>query len=261
MLRTSSCGSAALALAMSASVGLTMLTGAAVAEGSRDVMSPSALAESDGEGLVTTSPASRPAVQRARQAQAKRIRTASLTPSAEELAAVDPTLAIDPARDGTAPPPEDKPAGTSLPGAANAPARFLVAQHGGVRTGCFPDSLKSVLRAISVQFGKPVIVTSGFRPGGRRGSYHRTCQAADIQVAGVSPSAIARYVRGHHAVGGVGTYRHTRSVHVDVGGRVFTWHGSKRKRTAGLGGASCCPACAAMTAEAGRPRFEAVCTG
>lgn len=137
----------------------------------------------------------------------------------------------------------------------------ILTQTNSVRTSCFPGRLNAVLRDISGHFGRPVVVTSGYRSGGRQGSYHRKCQAADIQIAGVSPSAIARYARGLSAVGGVGAYGHTRSVHVDVGDRVFSWYGNRR-RNASLGGHGCCPACAAMAAAAnGKPRFEAVCTG
>jgi hypothetical protein len=139
----------------------------------------------------------------------------------------------------------------------------LVAQTVSVRMGCFPERLRAVLAKASARFGGPVIVTSGFRASGRRGSYHRKCLAADIQIAGVAPSSLARFLRGIDDVGGVGTYGHTRSVHVDVGERVFTWYGSKRRRTASLGGAGCCPACAAMAGaqNGGTRRFEASCTG
>lgn len=145
--------------------------------------------------------------------------------------------------------------------AATGAAGTILTQTGSVRIGCFPDDLRAVLKQISVHFGKPVVVTSGHRGGGRRGSFHRSCQAADVQIAGVSPSAIARHARAMPGVGGVGTYGHTRSVHVDVGDRVFSWYGTRR-RSASLSG-GCCPACAATAAAAqgGRPRFEAVCTG
>jgi hypothetical protein len=135
----------------------------------------------------------------------------------------------------------------------------ILTQTSGVRINCFPGELRSVLRDISAHFGKAVVVTSGQRGSGRGGSYHRRCMAADIQIAGVSPGAIARYARGHGSVGGVGTYGHTRSVHVDVGERVFSWHGGRR-RSASLG-AGCCPVCAAAEAAATGRRFEAVCTG
>lgn len=116
---------------------------------------------------------------------------------------------------------------------APASAGGIEKQTDHVVTGCFPANLRAVLADISSQFGgKPVIVTSGHRHGGRRGSYHRKCMAADIQIDGVSPGAIARYARAHPSVGGVGTYGHTRSVHVDVGGRVYSWHGNGRRRYA-----------------------------
>lgn len=139
-------------------------------------------------------------------------------------------------------------------------AGTILTQTPSVRTGCFPGDLRAVLTQISVHFGRPVVVTSGHRGGGRRGSFHRSCQAADVQIAGISPAAIARHARSLPGVGGVGTYGHTRSVHVDVGERVFSWHGARR-RSASLN-SGCCPDCAAAAVARGqRPRFEAVCTG
>lgn len=149
-----------------------------------------------------------------------------------------------------------------LPAAAHtAVGGIMLTQTSSVRTSCFPASLAAVLRDMSSHFGRPVVVTSGYRGGGRSGSYHRKCQAADVQIAGVAPSAIARYARNHGSVGGVGTYGHTRSVHVDVGDRVFSWNGNRR-RNAMSSGFGCCPVCAAMSANnTGKSRFEAVCTG
>jgi hypothetical protein len=131
----------------------------------------------------------------------------------------------------------------------------LIKQTASVSIACFPVRLRTALSRISTHFGRPVIVTSGHRSGGRRGSLHRSCKAADIQIAGVSSVAIARYARSLDGVGGVGTYRHTRSIHVDVGERVFSWHGNRRRVASLQGG--CCPDCAGSL---GR-RFEAVCTG
>lgn len=139
-------------------------------------------------------------------------------------------------------------------------AGAILKQTGHVSMACFPGKLRGVLVDISQHFGRPVVVTSGYRGGGRRFSYHKRCMAADIQIAGVSPRQIARFARAHHAVGGVGTYGHTRSVHVDIGEREFTWHGSSRRRNAALG-TGCCPACASLEAARTGRRFEAVCTG
>lgn len=118
---------------------------------------------------------------------------------------------------------------TAAPGAARA---TIVKQTTKVSTSCFPASLRRVLADLKAHFGKPVIVTSGFRSkahnrraGGAARSFHTSCMAADIQIAGVRPAAIARFARAHPSVGGVGTYRHTRSVHVDVGVRVASWGG------------------------------------
>lgn len=124
-----------------------------------------------------------------------------------------------------------KPAPAVETAANTQPGGGLEKQTDHVVTSCFPASLRAVLDDISGHFGgKPVIVTSGHRHGGRRGSFHRKCMAADIQIDGVSPSAIARYARSLPSVGGVGTYGHTRSIHVDVGGRVYSWYGNGRRK-------------------------------
>ncbi|MBL8589459.1 MAG: DUF882 domain-containing protein [Methylobacteriaceae bacterium] len=105
-------------------------------------------------------------------------------------------------------------------------------QTNAVRTACFPPALREVLDRMSRHFGAPVIVTSGYRSarenrraGGARRSLHTRCLAADVQIAGVRPSAIARFAKAQDDIGGVGVYRHTRSVHVDIGERKMSWSG------------------------------------
>jgi uncharacterized protein YcbK (DUF882 family) len=113
----------------------------------------------------------------------------------------------------------------------------LKRQTGSVSTGCLRSDLVGVLRRASHQFGSEVVVTSGFRRG--RG-YHAKCMAADVQIAGVSPGTLARWFRAQPGVGGVGTYGHTRSVHVDVAPRVYSWHGRSSRR---MRVADACPCC------------------
>jgi uncharacterized protein YcbK (DUF882 family) len=108
----------------------------------------------------------------------------------------------------------------------------LEKQTDHVSTTCFNGQLRGVLAQIGQRFGSPVIVTSGYRRS--RTSYHGKCMAADIQIDGVSPGAIFAYARSLPSVGGVGRYGYTRSVHVDVAPRKFTW-GTGRKRYAALG--------------------------
>lgn len=107
----------------------------------------------------------------------------------------------------------------------------LAVQHENVDVSCFKPRLVNTLRQIESHFGRPVVVTSGYRSkkhnrrvGGARESQHMNCAAADIQVAGVSKWDIAEYVRALPGRGGVGTYCHTKSVHVDVGAkRDWNW--------------------------------------
>jgi uncharacterized protein YcbK (DUF882 family) len=110
-------------------------------------------------------------------------------------------------------------------------------QTGHVSTACLRSDLVGILRRASNHFGSEAVITSGFRRG--RG-YHAKCMAADVQMAGVSPGTLARYFRSQSGVGGVGTYGHTRSVHVDVASRVYSWHGRSSRR---VRVADACPCC------------------
>lgn len=79
-----------------------------------------------------------------------------------------------------------------------------------------PDVLKYIRLAGEHFKGTPVI-TSGQRDRGRRGSYHRRCMAADFFVPGVERAVLAKYLRSLPGAGGVGTYCHTKAVHIDIG--------------------------------------------
>ncbi|ESR25263.1 YcbK family protein [Lutibaculum baratangense] len=92
-------------------------------------------------------------------------------------------------------------------------------QTSKVQTTCLEPELKQILADLKEELGATPIVTSGHRsgPGTRKGSYHRTCEAVDIQVPGKTPKQVAAAARAHPAIGGIGTYCHTRSVHIDIG--------------------------------------------
>ncbi len=99
----------------------------------------------------------------------------------------------------------------------------LLLQRKGVKVGCFPRKLVRLLKQVERKFGRTPIVTSGYRSRrynrlirGARNSMHIQCKAADIQVKGVSKWRLARYLRTLPGRGGVGTYCHTASVHIDI---------------------------------------------
>lgn len=123
--------------------------------------------------------------------------TAALAPSLATAAAPSPTLG------GAAP-------------------RWRAA-YDGVQTACFPGTLRRALDQIAAHYNSEVLVTSGGRSRGRRGSLHRSCKAADIRVAGVSPGALAAYARNVPNVNGVGTYRWVSVTHIDVRDEKFAW--------------------------------------
>ncbi|MGI9374225.1 MAG: YcbK family protein [Hyphomicrobiales bacterium] len=114
----------------------------------------------------------------------------------------------------------------------------LLLQREGVRVGCFPPQLVRLLKQVERKFGRTPIVTSGYRTRkhnrmirGARNSMHIQCKAADIQVQGVSKSRLAKYLRSLPGRGGVGTYCHTKSVHVDIG-RKRDWNRRCRRTRA-----------------------------
>lgn len=123
----------------------------------------------------------------------------------------------------------------SAPGLARLAPNGLKVQRETVDVACLKPQLVSMLKTMERHFRKPVMVTSGYRSpsynrkvNGARKSLHMICAAADIQIDGVSKHEIARFARSMQSRGGVGTYCHTTSVHVDVGPE-RDWNWSCRK--------------------------------
>lgn len=114
----------------------------------------------------------------------------------------------------------------SLPSMTRQSVTGLLVQNPSVETSCFKPRLVNMLREAEAHFGKRIVVTSGFRDpehnhrvGGAKHSQHLSCDAADIQMVGVSKWDLARYFRARADIGGVGTYCSTNSIHVDIGRR------------------------------------------
>lgn len=103
------------------------------------------------------------------------------------------------------------------------PGQRYYAAYSNTIISCFPERLRAALNTVAENYGKEVEVTSGHRHGGRRGSYHRKCMAADIRVAGVSPGQLAAFAKTIQGVNGVGTYRHNNVVHVDIRESQMSW--------------------------------------
>ncbi len=125
----------------------------------------------------------------------------------------------------------------SAAGMARLAPNGLLKQTEGVDVACLKPALVRVLKIIENHYGKKLIVTSGYRDPNRnrrargaRNSLHMYCAAADVQVPGVSKWDLANYARSMPGRGGVGTYCHTNSVHVDVGPeRDWNWRCRRRK--------------------------------
>ena len=91
--------------------------------------------------------------------------------------------------------------------------------------GCLPGQLKSVIAEVS-SYGRVVVSSTGrghshnARVGGAKGSYHLSCQAADLRVHG-NVSAAASFLRNHGSVGGFHHYG-GGLFHIDTGPK-RTW--------------------------------------
>lgn len=117
-------------------------------------------------------------------------------------------------------------------------AHGLLTQHESVDVNCLKPGLVRILKQIEAKYGRKLVVTSGYRSPshnrrarGAKNSQHMYCAAADIQVPGVGKAELARYVRAMPNRGGVGTYCHTNSIHVDVGpNRDWNWRCRGRRK-------------------------------
>lgn len=127
----------------------------------------------------------------------------------------------------------------SAAGMARLAPNGLLKQNETVDVACLKPSLVRVLKTIEGHYGRKMTVTSGYRDparnrraNGAKNSLHMYCAAADIQVPGVSKWELASYIRTMPGRGGVGTYCHTDSVHIDVGPE-RDWNWRCRRRSSG----------------------------
>ena len=90
------------------------------------------------------------------------------------------------------------------------------------------QKLADALEAYRQVWGRPIIITSGYRSpehnrrvGGASQSFHMQGLAADIEVPGWPPSLVQTKLR--HWLGGMGSY--SAHTHVDCRGYIARWRG------------------------------------
>lgn len=103
----------------------------------------------------------------------------------------------------------------------------------GAKCGCgetlHDPALSQYLQQIRDHFGKPLVVTSGYRckkhneaVGGVSGSLHTKGQAADFVISGIKPLEIAKFAEDL-GIKGIGLY--DDFVHIDTRSNRFYWYG------------------------------------
>lgn len=192
--------------------------------------------------VVAAAPAPQPIIETVRteasQPQRPVIATASASGSASGLPGFNRDRALGVNGSGESLFDDERPVVqvASAAGLARLAPNGLRTQHAGVDVKCLKPALVRVLKRIESHYRKPVIVTSGYRSPernrrarGAKNSLHMYCAAADIQVAGVSKWDLAAFLRSVPGRGGVGTYCHTKSVHIDIGPkRDWNWRCRRR---------------------------------
>jgi uncharacterized protein YcbK (DUF882 family) len=98
--------------------------------------------------------------------------------------------------------------------------------------------LMAALRKVRAKYGKAVVVDSAYRSpsynrkvSGAKNSYHMSCRALDISVAGIGKDALRNYIRTLPEIGGVGIYA-SGSIHMDTG-PVRNWDWRRKSRKSG----------------------------
>lgn len=104
------------------------------------------------------------------------------------------------------------------------PGTRFIATDPGISALCLPDVLKEIVQKVAARFGEIKITSTRRAPGhnrrigGRRESYHLSCEAVDFRVSQASPRTVYAFVRDLPETGGHKIYWNG-IIHVDVGPR------------------------------------------
>lgn len=136
----------------------------------------------------------------------------------------------------------------------NLSANFKSTEFDCHGTGCcsktlIDEKLVEYLQKIREHFGKPVIISSGYRcerhnksVGGATASKHKQGMAADIMVTDIKPAEVAKYAESIGILG-IGLYETEKDgyfVHIDTRINKSFWYGQDQRYRSTFGGEAAC---------------------
>ena len=136
----------------------------------------------------------------------------------------------------------------------NLSANFKSTEFDCHGTGCcsktlIDEKLVEYLQKIREHFGKPVIISSGYRcerhnksVGGATASKHKQGMAADITVTDIKPAEVAKYAESIGILG-IGLYETEKDgyfVHIDTRINKSFWYGQDQRYRSTFGGEAAC---------------------
>lgn len=136
----------------------------------------------------------------------------------------------------------------------NLSANFKSTEFDCHGTGCcsktlIDEKLVEYLQKIREHFGKPIIISSGYRcerhnksVGGATASKHKQGMAADIMVTDVKPAEVAKYAESIGILG-IGLYETEKDgyfVHIDTRINKSFWYGQDQRYRSTFGGEAAC---------------------
>ena len=100
-----------------------------------------------------------------------------------------------------------------------------------VDNSCMSPKLMSAIASFERQFGRKIVVSSGYRDpirniiaDGQDSSYHMNCMAVDFFMPGIDKGSLIAFAKRNPLVGGLGCNPGHQFIHIDVRDRPRGWN-------------------------------------